>query len=356
MKQVRSAAVFALASLTAACAADSDFKPPYDDSVRTEAPASHERGDAGGVIPPQARERRRTGEDPRAAIEARLAGERTRGVQQRNAGKPPHRDVTRRSRVEAEIAHERRRRNEAFGLQTPGERRRLEMRGGPELDVIAPAKTSTAARESSTRGPTARPERLPARESVTRREPAGVAEGAPPLPQDARPGQCFMLVKRPAEYRTVSREVAQPPRYRTVEERVLEEPAGEEWRDDCGPLEKVSGETGETACLVRTPARYRTVTRRVQEPGGTRVVRERERVRGPRYEWREILCRASLTPSLIRDLQRTLDREGYNPGPVDGVFGPKTRSAVNAYQRDHGLPVDDKLNMATLRHLDVMPR
>lgn len=40
-------------------------------------------------------------------------------------------------------------------------------------------------------------------------------------------------------------------------------------------------------------------------------------------------------------LQQVLDREGYRPGPIDGVFGEKTRDALIAFQKAHGLPNRD---------------
>lgn len=39
-------------------------------------------------------------------------------------------------------------------------------------------------------------------------------------------------------------------------------------------------------------------------------------------------------------LQTALRRAGYDPGPVDGIFGTRTRDAVSAFQRSAGLRVD----------------
>ncbi len=37
-------------------------------------------------------------------------------------------------------------------------------------------------------------------------------------------------------------------------------------------------------------------------------------------------------------IQRELQKRGYDPGPADGVPGPKTRDAIRQYERDAGLP------------------
>ena len=38
--------------------------------------------------------------------------------------------------------------------------------------------------------------------------------------------------------------------------------------------------------------------------------------------------------------QQLLTDYGYEPGPVDGIFGPKTKKAVKLFQTDFGLRVD----------------
>ena len=44
--------------------------------------------------------------------------------------------------------------------------------------------------------------------------------------------------------------------------------------------------------------------------------------------------------SIVRVLQRDLDAAGYPPGRLDGLYGPRTRRAVVAFQAAHGLQVD----------------
>jgi uncharacterized protein len=44
----------------------------------------------------------------------------------------------------------------------------------------------------------------------------------------------------------------------------------------------------------------------------------------------------------IREVQTRLAKLGYTPGPSDGVMGRKTRNAIEAFQRDEGLPATGK--------------
>lgn len=49
----------------------------------------------------------------------------------------------------------------------------------------------------------------------------------------------------------------------------------------------------------------------------------------------------------VRDWQEKLTLLGYDPGPIDGRFGPKTRSAVRSFQKDAGLSVDGVVGRRT---------
>jgi peptidoglycan hydrolase-like protein with peptidoglycan-binding domain len=51
------------------------------------------------------------------------------------------------------------------------------------------------------------------------------------------------------------------------------------------------------------------------------------------------------------DLQWNLAVHGYDPGPADGVAGPRTRAAIEQYQIDAQLPVDGRASAALLDHL-----
>ena len=42
----------------------------------------------------------------------------------------------------------------------------------------------------------------------------------------------------------------------------------------------------------------------------------------------------------VRELQNKLASLGYDVGPVDGIFGPRTERAVIEFQKNNGLKVD----------------
>lgn len=96
------------------------------------------------------------------------------------------------------------------------------------------------------------------------------------------------------------------------------------------------------------PARFETVTRRVlvtpareeqvSIPPQTQQVTRTVFDGGSDFAWREVLCEINTTPEAIRTIQRALRDQGYNPGPIDGIFDELTYNAMVAYQEANGLP------------------
>jgi len=206
-------------------------------------------------------------------------------------------------------------------------------------------------------------------------------------------------IEIPAKYKTVKvRELVQdatvekvkiPAKYKTV--KVRKQVSGPEfvWHEVHEHGEPKSTRTGNRICLVETPARYKTVTRRVLKSAATtrkvevpavtkkvkvrkmvaepqvkriaipakyETVMQRQLVRDGYMEWRSILCKTNMTTGRIMEIQRALKKAGYYGGPIDGIIGKQTIAAVNAFQRAKGLPVDRYLNIETVKALGVSPR
>lgn len=184
-----------------------------------------------------------------------------------------------------------------------------------------------------------------------------------------------------------------------------------EWKKGTGPIQKVDETTGEIMCLVKEPAVYKTVTKRVlKTPATTRevitpakyktvkrkvmtsppetktieipaeyntvkvtklvepaktvfraipaeyqTVDRKVMVSPGRLEWQQILCQTNMMPDRITEIQRALKNAGYDPGRMDGVIGSETMAAVNKYQADKKLLVSKYLTLETLESLGVSP-
>ena len=57
--------------------------------------------------------------------------------------------------------------------------------------------------------------------------------------------------------------------------------------------------------------------------------------------------------SHVRAAQQSLKDRGFDPGPIDGRYGPRTAAAVTAFQRQENLTVTGRFNPETLGKLDV---
>jgi hypothetical protein len=55
----------------------------------------------------------------------------------------------------------------------------------------------------------------------------------------------------------------------------------------------------------------------------------------------------------IRQVQEHLEAAEFDPGPIDGIFGPRLKAALRQYQAVHGLQVTGMLDEATRKSLDV---
>jgi len=53
-------------------------------------------------------------------------------------------------------------------------------------------------------------------------------------------------------------------------------------------------------------------------------------------------------------VQQALAAKGYDPGPPDGVLGPRTREAIRRYQRGYNLPVTGQVSLALVNHLRLV--
>ena len=68
------------------------------------------------------------------------------------------------------------------------------------------------------------------------------------------------------------------------------------------------------------------------------------------------LIRPDLAPAnvqLVHQIQSKLKGLGYDPGPLDGIWGQKTEQALKDFQRDNGLSATGELDRATKIKLGI---
>ena len=93
----------------------------------------------------------------------------------------------------------------------------------------------------------------------------------------------------------------------------------------------------------RLKRRIRESSRRIRQP--------KRRAYPPRKAYMEGRRFDASSPNLVRRIQQGLIDKGFDPGPVDGLFGSKTQAALIAFQRSVGLPPEGGLDHTTLESL-----
>jgi len=70
-------------------------------------------------------------------------------------------------------------------------------------------------------------------------------------------------------------------------------------------------------------------------------------------EGRELKNKASaaMDRADAKNAQQALKEKGYDPGPIDGVHGPRTSAAVREFQKAEGLPVTGQVDGETRERL-----
>lgn len=92
----------------------------------------------------------------------------------------------------------------------------------------------------------------------------------------------------------------------------------------------------------------RDAASRAQAPAGTQPVQtEQQTVVRPQTK------PIKVTPAVISSAQKALADRGYEPGPVDGVIGPRTRAALSKFQSDQGITQTGSLDANTMEKLNV---
>jgi len=138
--------------------------------------------------------------------------------------------------------------------------------------------------------------------------------------------------KKPAGYKYTGHQIcklARPAAYKTLTKTVVDTPASTK------ATEIPAKYTNIKVTTVVKPAEVK----RVEIPAVYKEVVKREMVEPSRVVWKRVVCKSSITSSMIIELQKKLKELGLYKGPIDGIVGRQTREAVKAYQKQQGLPV-----------------
>jgi peptidoglycan hydrolase-like protein with peptidoglycan-binding domain len=117
---------------------------------------------------------------------------------------------------------------------------------------------------------------------------------------------------------------------------------------DAGPIDGVLG-SKTRAALVRFQSGC-AVLKEVLGESEKEILQQAAEPQAPAEESRPA---GKLTKDRIRAVQERLKQAGFDPGPIDGVMGAKTREALEKYQASHGLSKSGALDAKTLGSLGI---
>jgi peptidoglycan hydrolase-like protein with peptidoglycan-binding domain len=63
--------------------------------------------------------------------------------------------------------------------------------------------------------------------------------------------------------------------------------------------------------------------------------------------------RMQMSAEMVRQVQQQLNDKGHDAGPVDGIFGKRTRKALKDFQKAEGMQPTGKLDAETMAALGV---
>lgn len=72
--------------------------------------------------------------------------------------------------------------------------------------------------------------------------------------------------------------------------------------------------------------------------------------------WAIVAEGAGMTSEQVKEVQQALQDRGHDPGPIDGIVGPRTRSAIEQFQQAEGIQPSGQLDAETLTLLGVEAR
>lgn len=165
-------------------------------------------------------------------------------------------------------------------------------------------------------------------------------------------GEIICLVKVPAKYKIVNqrvlvkeattRTISAPAQYKMIEKRVLVKTAATK--------------------SIAIPAKYKSIkvkelvsaatTKEVAITSKYKIINKKVKVSDSKLSWQAVLCKTNFTKPRVKMVQRALRAKGFNPGPIDGVVGRKTRSAMTRFQKTNSL-ASGAFTIRTLRALGV---
>ena len=164
----------------------------------------------------------------------------------------------------------------------------------------------------------------------------------------------------PAEYNTISKTIVKkdatykkeiiPAEYKEITKEVLVSPATTKMETTPAVYKTIRKKVVKTPSEIKTvevPAVYKTIkskklvsaatVKNIPVPAEYKTVHTKQKTNDARFTHKRIVCESDITDNLIKKIQQALLDKGFNPGPIDDIFGPKSKAALRRFQEANGL-------------------
>lgn len=178
---------------------------------------------------------------------------------------------------------------------------------------------------------------------------------------------------------------AVPAKFDLIDRQRIAKPAHYSWLAKNVKPEFGAKATGRAACYVKTPAKMaeyerevvktagrfeiekvpaktetfkvkqlvsKALSKQVMEKPEIETVQRKILVEDAKIEWQPVLCQIAFSDDIIVQLQKALKREGFEPGPIDGVMGRGTSRALQEYQKANKL-ADGGVTIEAMKKLGI---
>ncbi len=174
------------------------------------------------------------------------------------------------------------------------------------------------------------------------------------------------VVKKAATYK----EEKIPAEYKDVTKEVLVTPATTKMETIPAVYKKIRKKVVLTPATIETkqiPAVYKTIVTKkmvkpetvssIPVPAEYKTVYMKQKTNDSKFTHKRIICEQDITDNLIKKIQLALLEKGFNPGPIDDIFGPKSKAALRKFQEANGL-LAGHLDFETVNALgmDIQPK
>src|SRR5262249_61542075 len=102
---------------------------------------------------------------------------------------------------------------------------------------------------------------------------------------------------------------------------------------------------------VETKDKIKEKTSEAWDKTKEKTTEAKDKIKGTTRDTKDKVAAKTESRADIRQVQQALKGKGHDPGPIDGIHGPRTSAALRDYQKAESIKVTGRLDSETRTHL-----